>query len=177
MDGDNLKIALARHGWTGTRLATAMGKTKNGRRTIYDWFAKDKLKRTLLERISTVTNIPVEELTKQTLILNDVDPPQYGVVHHGRIVHNVLKNKGIKIESFSKRMKFTRATAYKRFGEREWDVGELLKAAEILQVPVAQLKGKGEGYRAFEKDIYEQLSFIKKYIIEIHKQLIPGKQY
>lgn len=153
MDGDNLKIALARHSWTGLKLAKTM---KKGKRTIYDWFAKDKLKRTLLEEISQVTKIPIEELVKSREV-----KPVTGVVHHGEIILSVIEEKMMSKEAFAKKMHLSRQTVYRRFGEKEWPIDQMLLAAEVLNVPVAQLRGKGQGQRAFEKDIYEHLMKIE----------------
>lgn len=168
MDGNNLKAALADNGITPAELSKKMGK---GIRTVYDYFNKQKIKPVILKKISIATCIPVEELTKEVLQVNEPETPNYGVVHHGKNVLNVIKSKDMKIEAFIKKMNLTRGTVYKRFKVKEWDKGELLKAAEILNVPVALLQGDKNAGQELEKLIYKELRAIKMYLKQIHQKV------
>lgn len=174
--GDTLKITLARHGISGDKLA-ALYKQKYGKgspRTVYDWFSKEKIKPAIIARISAVTGIDADELSGKDLPVANEHDPGYGnkPVHHGNIVRKVLEDKGMKIENFARKMGMTRGTMYSRFDESIWNDGELLQAADILSVPVAQLKGKGDGFQAFQKDIYDELHSVKLLLQKIYEQLL-----
>lgn len=174
-DGENLKQALTNAGWTGRKLAVHLNK---GTRTVYDWFSKETLKINILEEVVKTTGIAMDQLRPPDILLEGAD----GLTgklnrHHGFNVKSTLNEKGIKLEKFARKMGFTRLTLYGRLKMRTWDEGELLKAAQILQVPVAQLKGKGKGERAFEKDIYDELKSINEKLLDMQKQLFLAKSF
>lgn len=169
MDGTELKAILAKHGVTGQQLANTMGKHP---RTVYEWFSKNVIKRTLLQKISSAANIPLSEFF-ETNVLQEVEAAPYGnkVVHHGFIVKNTIKNKGFKMEAVARDMKITRQTLYSKLADKTWDDGDLYKMANILSVPLGQLKGKGEGIKGFEKDIYDELGEIKNLLKQLLQKL------
>lgn len=161
MNGKQLKEILRDNDISGNKLANIMGLHS---RTVYEWYRSEQpLKKHILDKIVKATKLP------DTLFKVDIDniiqdsKTHYGLrLHHGKNIKDTITNNGITITAFARKMKLTRQTVHAWFELATWDEGELFKAAGVLQVPIAQLKGKGTGPQSFEKDIYLELKQIKE---------------
>lgn len=171
MSGDELRVVLEQHGYSGREAARKLGKHE---RTVYNWFSQDKIKKRVLSYIAEGLDIPANDFTSATRSETIAADPEtlYSIsTHQGRNLQNILKQRGMSISAFSKGMKVSRATAYAHFKDKELPTGLLLEAAHLLNIPVAQIKGRGDGQKGFEKDIYLMLEKIKSQLDRIENSM------
>jgi transcriptional regulator with XRE-family HTH domain len=159
MTGRELKVLIEKTGMTGRQLARQMQLNE---RTVYNWYSQVKVSAAVLEKISQSTGI---DFNAPLTVAEEAQA--YGNAHVGETIEQYLATKGIKREHFARQMKVSRTSVYAWFKDKVWPSARLLQAADILGVPVGELKGKGQGTASMERDIYEQLTQINEKLDEI----------
>jgi len=143
------------------------------RSNLYYYFAQKKLKKNIVEPLLNGLNIPLNKFYTSEQMPETVasDPaPLYNIsFHQGKNLQTYLDSNGVSVTHFAKAMNVSRPTIYNLFAEKELPLGTLLEAAYILNIPVAQLKGRGTGEKSFEKDIYLELKSINEKLASLQK--------
>lgn len=143
------------------------------------YFSKEQIKKSKIDEFCRALDISTEQFyisvkeenTNVNHLKEDSHPYQVSK-HQGRNLQSTLKEKGISISSFADKMKVSRPMPYKWFKEKELETGVLLEAAHALKIPVAQLKGMGDGQPSFERDIYQQLKTLNDKISHLETLLL-----
>lgn len=162
-EGKHLQFLVSKYlkstGKTAVELSEKLGMKASTH--LYTIYGRISVKKPLLNRILSAIGLTLEEFYNSSP--SDPAKLKNGVsTHHGQNLQNTITNSGVSITKLAEKMNITRTTLYNQFKERKIDDGFLLKAAQFLNVPVAQLKGYAVSERVFEQDIYNELVAINK---------------
>lgn len=160
-EGNRLQHWVENSPITKKKIIDGMGLTGYGHFTHY--VKQDRVNIKILTKFCEVLGITLEQFyagPHEKPITED--ETEVKKIHHGEAIKHAVTRSGIKATTIAQRMGISRGTLYNWFENQEIDTGTLLHLAQVLNIPVAELKGIGSGRAGFEKDIYLLLQDINQ---------------
>ena len=107
---------------------------------LYYYYPQERIKKPTLEKFCSVLSITIDDFYNGELIKSG--PDGAGVsFHQGKNLQSAITNQPITDTAFAEKMGLSRKTLYTYYKQAQIKEDIITKAAKILKIPIAQLKG------------------------------------